>query len=76
MECGDRKSCEVLDVLRRLEARLGPATRVTYEPPRVGDVRDSCLRIDLIQRDYGWRPGLSLEAGLDRLVTGGVASAS
>jgi UDP-glucose 4-epimerase len=37
---------------------------IDHEPARPGDVRDSCLRVERIGRDLGWRPRLDLATGL------------
>ncbi len=68
----------LIDTLRRTDARLAD-TR--FAPPRLGEVRRSCLAIDRAQEQLGWRPTVGLRAGLRRTlawhahVTAGVALA-
>ena len=61
------QSGSVIGLLRKLEARLGPAVAVRQLPRRDGDVQDSCLRIERIERELAWRPAHDLDAGLDLL---------
>ncbi len=58
----------VVEVLEKIEARIGRSVARSWAPAREGDIRDSCLRIDQIARDLDWRPSLDLDGGLDRTV--------
>lgn len=57
----------VNELLRETEGVFGAATAVEYAPSRAGDVFQSCLAIDAIQRDLGWAPTFSLDKGLRTL---------
>lgn len=54
----------VMGLLSMLERVSQRSLEIDHEPARAGDVRDSCLRVERIARDLGWRPRLDLAAGL------------
>jgi UDP-glucose 4-epimerase len=56
----------LLSTLERVSERSLP---IDHAPARPGDVRDSCLRVERIARDLGWRPRLDLAAGLAQTLT-------
>ncbi len=60
---GTGYSTSVLGLLRTLEAQISPAVEMRHGPPRPGDVHDSRLSIDLIEKDLGWRPEYDLSMG-------------
>jgi UDP-glucose 4-epimerase len=39
-----------------------------FYPPRLGDLRRSCLDISLAEKVLGWRPRVSIEDGVARTV--------
>lgn len=55
-------------LLRQLEGLLGPAVELRLTPMRRGDVAESCLRIDRIRAELGWKPTVDLRTGLSTLV--------
>ncbi len=57
----------VNELLREAERVFGAATIVDYAPARPGDIFQSCLAIEAIQRDLGWSPAISLPDGLRTL---------
>ena len=61
---GTGEASSVLDLLRALEAEIGPATEVRHGPPRPGDVKDSRLSVDRIREELGWSPRYDLTAGV------------
>jgi UDP-glucose 4-epimerase len=44
----------------------GSAQLPNHEPARLGDVQRSVLDVQLIERELGWRAGVSLDEGLAR----------
>jgi UDP-glucose 4-epimerase len=58
----------IASLVERLTGVLGRPATLIHEPSRPGDVARSCLAIDAIERDLGWRPTWSLQAGLEDLV--------
>jgi UDP-glucose 4-epimerase len=61
---GTGQATSVMELLRKLEDIVGPATEVRHEPARPGDVRNSRLSIDSIEAELGWRPRYNLTEGL------------
>jgi UDP-glucose 4-epimerase len=61
-------STSILELLRVLEAKLGPATQVQQRPRRPGDINSSRLAIDAAERDLGWRPKYDLASGIAAMV--------
>ena len=61
---GTGRAISVLELLRALEAAIGPAAEVHHGPARHGDVRSSRLSIEAIERDLGWRPRYDLAGGV------------
>jgi UDP-glucose 4-epimerase len=47
---------------------LGKDVAKTYEPPRVGDIRDSWADVSAAREVLGWEPTVGLEEGLRRTV--------
>lgn len=64
---GTGEATTINQLLAAAEGVYGPAVRVERAPARVGDVFSSCLAVDRIARDLGWRPALSLSDGLRTL---------
>lgn len=62
------QSTNLLELLRLLEKVIAPATKVQHGPARPGDVKNSCLSIDKIQEELGWRPKYDLGAGIANAV--------
>ncbi|MDQ3553769.1 MAG: NAD-dependent epimerase/dehydratase family protein [Chloroflexota bacterium] len=54
----------VNELLRLLEGMIGPATEVSHEARRAGDVTSSCLSVRRIRREVGWAPGYRVQDGL------------
>jgi UDP-glucose 4-epimerase len=64
---GTGEATTINQLLGAAEGVYGPAVSVERAPARAGDVFSSCLAVDKIARDLGWRPALSLSAGLRTL---------
>jgi UDP-glucose 4-epimerase len=52
---------ELAGALRRA---AGSETAIEYAPARAGELQRSCVSIEKIGRQLGWRPEMSLDAGL------------
>jgi nucleoside-diphosphate-sugar epimerase len=64
--CG---GCYTLNQLyAALRTRIGSTIDPVYGPPRPGDVKHSMAGIERIERDLGYRVGVSFEEGIDRTV--------
>ena len=62
------KSCLLLRIVEMLNRLLKSDLRPEFQPPRVGDVRDSLADISKAQRELGYEPKVTLEEGLVRTV--------
>jgi UDP-glucose 4-epimerase len=49
-------------------AAVGAADDPDFQPPRLGDLKRSCLDIGLAEQVLGWRPQVSLDEGVARTV--------
>jgi UDP-N-acetylglucosamine/UDP-N-acetyl-alpha-D-glucosaminouronate 4-epimerase len=58
----------VNDVAEAIGGVLGKPVEKTFEPPRVGDIRDSWADITAARDVLGWEPTVGLEEGLRRTV--------
>jgi UDP-glucose 4-epimerase len=58
----------VNDVAAAIGSVLGKPVEKTFEPPRVGDIRDSWADISAARELLGWEPTVGLEEGLRRTV--------
>ena len=56
---------QLLDLIRR---RVDAQIVVKYLPPRSFDVQENVLDIGRAATELDWRPSISLEVGLDRLI--------
>lgn len=71
---GTGRATTINDLLAEAERVFGPAVEVERLPARAGDVFSSCLAVDRIDRDLGWRPAMSLTDGLRTLHPAGADS--
>jgi UDP-glucose 4-epimerase len=62
------KSCSLLKIVEMLNRLLKTDLQPQFNPPRVGDVRDSLADISKAQRELGYEPKVTLEEGLVRTV--------
>jgi UDP-glucose 4-epimerase len=58
----------VNDVAAAIGSVLGKPVEKTFEPPRVGDIRDSWADISAAREVLGWEPTVGLEEGLRRTI--------
>lgn len=68
---GTGKATTIRELLHSVEWATGRAASVDYASPRRGDVKSSCLSVESLQRDLGWRASYDLEVGLSRTVRAG-----
>ena len=47
---------------------VGAADDPEFAPPRLGDLKRSCLDVRLAEMILGWRPNVGLEEGVGRTV--------
>jgi len=58
------RSCSLLDIIRIIERVSGRRLERRHQPKRQGDVRKTWADISRARRELGYRPRVSLEAGL------------
>ena len=54
------------ETIRLLEKISGKHANAKYDPPRIGDIRDSQADISLAREVLGYQPGVNFEEGLKR----------
>lgn len=64
---GPGNQLSLLELLRSLERKLGHSIPVSFADWRPGDQRVFVADIAQAARDFGWRPRVSVDEGLDRL---------
>ena len=64
--CGARIT--VNDLALTIARIMGKNISPSYLPARKGDIRDSQADIGLAAKNLGWKPKVSLDAGLQRTV--------
>jgi UDP-glucose 4-epimerase len=64
--CG--QSYDLLELVAGINRALGTNIEPEFEPPRVGDVRDSLADISLAQELLGYEPSVAFEDGLRRTI--------
>lgn len=65
---GPAHTLSILELLALLERRLGRPVKRRFAAWRPGDQRFFCCDIRKARRDFGWRPRVGVEAGVDRLL--------
>jgi UDP-glucuronate 4-epimerase len=65
---GNHRSEHLMKVVELLEAECGRKAQIEYLPMQPGDVRQSFADITAIQRDLGFAPTTSIEAGVPEFV--------
>jgi UDP-glucuronate 4-epimerase len=65
---GSDRPVSLLDAIRLVEALTGRPAQVVHRPPQASDVPATWADIGKAQRLLGWRPAVSFEDGMARLV--------
>jgi len=65
---GSDRPVSLLDAIRLVESLTGRAAQVGHRPPQASDVPATWADIGKAQRLLGWRPSVSFEDGMARLV--------
>lgn len=53
---------------QHLQQIIGSSVQIPHQPERAGEVRDSCLSPQRIQKELGWKPTVHLDEGLQMTV--------
>jgi UDP-glucose 4-epimerase len=64
----DGRQTTLLQLLKLLGQMLGISPKIEFEPPRVGDVKESLADISLARRLLGYEPQFHLEEGLKQTI--------
>ena len=62
------RSATLLELLNILGRLLNVSVQIDFQPPRVGNIRDSMADITQAVRQLGYRPAIRLEEGLERSI--------
>ena len=65
---GNHRSEELMRMVGLLEHATGRKAEFQFEPMQPGDVKDTFADISAIQRDHGFEPSTSIDAGIPRFV--------
>lgn len=65
---GNHRSEELMHMIAVLEDAIGKKAVKTFQPMQPGDVKDTFADITAIQRDLGFVPGTTIEAGIPKFV--------
>lgn len=64
----DGKSITVLALIAELIRLLNVNAEIQFEPPRIGDIRDSMADITLARSELGYEPNIGFVEGLERSI--------
>lgn len=65
---GSGSSHTIDDIISIASKKLNKTPSLVYRPTRKCDVQDNVLDINLINRETGWTPNISLEEGIDKII--------
>jgi len=65
---GGQEPITILELIRRIESRLGRTATIDHQPVVKADMRDTRAEISKAGRLLDWRPEVGLDEGLDRAV--------
>lgn len=65
---GNNRSEDLMRVIELLELATGKRALLDPMPMQAGDVQDTCADISAIERDHGFRPATTIDAGIPRFV--------
>jgi len=65
---GNNKTVEVSHVVELLEKELGRKAKIEFAPMQPGDVPATCADVDDLMREFGFRPGTTIEDGIARFI--------
>jgi UDP-glucuronate 4-epimerase len=65
---GGSQTVSLADLVRKIAAGLGVEARIRQLPEQPGDVERTWADVSLAERDLGWRPRTTIDAGLARFL--------
>ena len=65
---GGNQPVKLLDFIAILEKTIGMEAKKNMLPAQPGDVEQTCADVDDLIRDFGFKPQITLETGLQKLV--------
>ena len=65
---GNHRSEELMRMVGLLEQATGRKAVIDFQPMQAGDVKDTFADISAIQRDHGFEPSTTIDAGIPRFV--------
>ena len=65
---GSSTGTSIKKVIRLIEQHSGKKAQVTVKPGRICDAESSYLSNDLAVKELGWKPSVTLDEGIQRLI--------
>jgi UDP-glucose 4-epimerase len=65
---GSGRSVQLNELIEFIQQRISTTVLVNHLPARTFDVRENVLDVSLAAREFNWKPAISLEAGIQRLL--------
>jgi len=65
---GNNKPVNLMDFIKAIERNLGKKAIIEYLPMQAGDVRKTSADVSGLTRDYNYKPGYTVEDGIERFM--------
>jgi UDP-glucuronate 4-epimerase len=65
---GNSQPVKLMEFIHSIENNLGKKAIIEYEPMQAGDVKKTWADVSHLEKDYGYKPKYSVEAGIKQFV--------
>lgn len=65
---GNHDPVQLMDYIRAIEDALGQTAIINYMPMQLGDIPSSCADVARLEHEFGFRPQVSVKAGVENFV--------